>query len=274
MSMTYQLPPGVTLRVAASSGDVTVIAEERKDIEAPDGAEVWGPGGQRSTEESRGRTERRRRRHKKSLHRFLHKLAGVKPQHEAAPGPVLEIKSARGGSGDIVVRCPTGTPISVGTISGDVTLEGEFGDTSVATTSGDVSIDRAAALDVRSVSGDLEIVGCGGRCRLHTKSGHISVGEAGPAEAATVSGSVRLDKTTGKVTVRTVSGSVELRTEGKDPVSVRTVSGRTTVRVEGKRLPDARLRTLSGKVACDCPPGSDFPLEVTSISGGIEVGPT
>jgi hypothetical protein len=274
MSETFELPPGVTLRVTASSGDVTVIAEERTNIEAPDGAEAWGPGSGRTAEEGRRRPEGRRRRHKKVLRHFLHKLAGVKPLHQAAPGPVLEIKAGRGGSADIVVRCPTGTPLSVGTISGDVTLEGEFGDTSVATTSGDVNIDRAAALDVRSVSGDLEVVGCNGRCRLHTKSGHISVGESGPAEAATVSGSVRLDRTSGKVTVRTVSGSVELQTEGKDAVSVRTVSGRTTIRVEGERLPDAKLRTLSGKVACDCPPGSDFPLEVSSVSGGIDVGPT
>lgn len=270
MSKTYELPPGLTLRVTASSGDVTVIAEERSDIEAPDGAEVRPRGG---GEEPSERPSRRRR-HKKALHRFLHKLAGVSLHHEAAPGPVLEVRAARGGSSDIVVRCPTGTPISVGTISGDVALEGSFGDTSVATTSGHVNIDRAAALDVRSVSGHLEVGGCSGRCRLHTKSGHISVGEAGRTEAATVSGSVRLDKTSGAVTVRTVSGSVELETEGTEPVSVRTVSGRTVVKIAGEKLPDAKLRTLSGKVACDCPPGSDFPLEVSSVSGGIEVGPT
>jgi DUF4097 and DUF4098 domain-containing protein YvlB len=100
------------------------------------------------------------------------------------------------------------------------------------------------------------------------------VGEAGAAEATTVSGSVKLDKTSGRVSVRTVSGNVQLQTEGRDAVSVRTVSGQTSVRVAGKKLPDAKLRTLSGKVACDCPQGSDFPLEVSSVSGGIEVGPT
>jgi DUF4097 and DUF4098 domain-containing protein YvlB len=272
MSRTYKLPPGFTLRVTASSGDVTVIAEERADIEAPDDAEVRSRSEEESGEASRERP-RRRRHHKKALH-FLHKLAGVKPRHEPKPGPVLEVKAARSGSGDLVVRCPTGTPVSVGTISGDVVLEGSFGDTGVATTSGHITIDHAAALDVRSISGHLNIHGCDGRCRLHTKSGHISVGAAGPAEAATVSGSVRLEKTSGPVSVRTVSGSIELETEGRDAVSVRTVSGSTVVRIAGKRLPDARLRTLSGKVACDCPPGSDFPLEVSSVSGGIEVGPT
>jgi hypothetical protein len=43
--------------------------------------------------------------------------------------------------------------------------------------------------------------------------------------------------------------------------------------VPKERLPAAKLRSLSGKVNCDCLQGSDFPLEVTSVSGKIEVEP-
>jgi DUF4097 and DUF4098 domain-containing protein YvlB len=223
------------LCLTASSGDVTVTAEERGDIEAPSDARVETISGEH--------------------------------------GPVLEIRSPRGGSRDLEVRCPAGTPVSVGTISGDVRLHGDLGPAAVTTTSGDVSVDRAAALDARSVSGDLAVDCCSGLCRLITKSGHIVADDTGPAEADTVSGYVRLHRTAGGVTVRTVCGDVELGTDGTEPVNVRTVSGGITVKVPRERLPAAKLRSLSGKIDCTCLLGSDFPLQVTSVSGKIEVEP-
>ena len=235
MGTRHRLPPAASLCLTASSGDVTVIAEQRSDIEAPNDARV----------------------------------ETASSEH----GPVLEISSPRGGSSDLEVRCPAGTPVSVGTISGDVRLHGDLGPATVTTTSGDVSVDRAAALDARSVSGHLEVDCCSGICRLNTKSGHIKAGDTGPAEAATVSGYVRLHHTAGGVAVRTVSGNVELGTDGTEPVNVRTVSGGITVKVPKERLPAAKLRSLSGKIDCDCLQGSDFPLEVTSVSGKIEVEP-
>ena len=235
MNARFQVPPGARLRLTTSSGDISVIAEERTDIEAPENA----------------------------------RAVTTSDEH----GPVLEVTSPRGGSRDLELRCPSGTPISVGTISGDVRLRGEFGSATVTTTSGDVSVDRAAALDARSVSGDLEVVCCSGHCRLSTKSGHIEAGDTGPTEATTVSGRVLLRSTAGVVTVRTVSGNVELGTDGTEAVNARTISGRITVRVPKERLPAARLRSLSGRIDCDCPQGSDFPLEVTSVSGKIEVEP-
>ncbi len=269
MSARYDLPPGASLRVTASSGDVTVIAEERPDVEAPDEARVQAHSGGGAREERRSK---RHRRPKKAL-RILRRLALEFVHGPREHGPFLEIRSPHGGSGHLEVRCPVGTPVSVGTISGDVRLIGDFGSTRIATTSGDISVGSAAALDARSVSGDLDVESCNGRCRVHTKSGHILVGDSGPAEADTVSGLVRLDSTAGGVTVRTVSGNVELGTDGTEPVTVRTVSGRIAVKVPRERLPDARLRSLSGKIACNCPRGSDFPLKITSVSGEIEVEP-
>src|SRR3972149_4126698 len=40
MARRFELPPGASLRVTASSGDVTVIAEERSDILAPEDAQA------------------------------------------------------------------------------------------------------------------------------------------------------------------------------------------------------------------------------------------
>jgi hypothetical protein len=272
MSTGHELPPGYTLRVTTSSGDITVIAEERDDVEAPDDARVETRSG---GETRRQHDERPRRKGPlRSLRRLVKQaVRGDILYGGRGPSPALEIRSPRGGSRDLEVRCPIDTPVSVGTISGDVRLRGDLGPATVTTTSGDVFVDRAAALDARSISGDLEVDCCYGLCRLITKSGHIVADDTGPAEADTVSGYVRLNRTAGGVTVRTVSGSVELGTDGMEPVNVRTVSGGITVRVPKERLPAAKLRSLSGRINCDCAQGSDFPLHVTSVSGKIEVEP-
>lgn len=274
MSAQYELPPGYTLRVTTSSGDITVIAEERDDVEAPEDAHVEVRSGEEQPKERRTKRHHRKKRPLKFLRRLVKQaVRGDIFYGGSSPEPALAIKSPRGGSRDIEVRCPIGTPISVGTISGDIRLRGDLGPATVTTTSGDVSADRAAALDARSISGDLEVDCCAGLCRLITKSGHIEAGDTGPAEADTVSGYVRLGRTAGGVTVRTVSGSVELRTDGTEPVNIRTISGGITVKVPKERLPAAKLRSLSGKINCDCLQGSDFPLQVTSVSGKIEVEP-
>jgi DUF4097 and DUF4098 domain-containing protein YvlB len=245
MSARYELPPGHCLRVTSSSGDITVIAEERDDVEAPQDARVEA----RSGEEQRDERPKKRHHRRKGTLRFLRRLVKHAVRGEflyggRSPGPTLEIRSPNAGSRDLEVRCPAGAPISVGTISGDV-----------------------------RISGDLEVDCCSGLCRLITKSGHIEASDTGPAEADTVSGYVRLGRTAGGVTVRTVSGSVELGTDGTEPVKVRTISGGITIKVPKERLPAAKLRSLSGKINCDCLQGSDFPLEVTSVSGKIEVEP-
>jgi hypothetical protein len=268
MNARHELPPGASLRVTASSGDVTIIAEDRADVEAPKNTHVEFHGGEARREE---RTRKRRRR--RPALRILKRLVGVHAPHPRQHGPVLEMRSSRLGSRHLEVHCPAGTPISVGTISGDVRLHGDFGPATITTMSGDVSVDRAAALDARSVSGHLEVDRCSGLCRLNTKSGHIETGDTGPTEAATVSGRVRLRNTAGGVTVRTVSGKVDLATDGTETVKARTVSGDIAIRVPNEKLPEARLRSLSGKINCACLQGSDFPLEVTSVSGKIEVEP-
>lgn len=274
MSTAYELPPGYTLRVTTSSGDITVIAEERDDVEAPEDARAEIRSGEEQTEEHPRKRHHRKKRPLKFLRRLVKQaVRGDILYGGRSPGPALEIRSPRGGSRDLEVRCPLDTPISVGTISGDVRLQGNLGPATVTTASGDVFADKAAALDARSISGDLEVDCCSGLCRLITKSGHIEAGDTGPAEADTVSGYVRLGRTAGGVTVRTVSGSVELGTDGTEPVNVRTVSGGITVKVPKERLPAAKLRSLSGKINCGCLQGSDFPLQVSSVSGKIEVEP-
>ncbi len=170
-------------------------------------------------------------------------------------GRTAEVRSR---SGSLDIRCPRLTDISVGAISGHIQLIGEFGSVKVSAVSGHIEVDSAAGdLDVRSVSGHLTVNACRGRCQLNTKSGHITVGNVGGAARAT-----------------TISGHVELGTSGQGEVELRTISGKVLVRVPPGRHPRAHLRSLSGRIRCDCPQGSDFDLKASTISGAIEVTPT
>src|SRR3970040_2177088 len=158
-------------------------------------------------------------------------------------GRTAEVKSRSAG---LRVRCPRGTDVSVGVISGQVRLAGEFGSVKVSAVSGHIEIDSASGdVDVRRVSGHvsghLSATTCGGRGQLNTKSGQIRIGHV--EKAARVS---------------TLSGSVELGTAGEEDVEVKSISGRVTVRVAEGRRPHVKIRTLSGKLHCDCPQGTDF----------------
>jgi DUF4097 and DUF4098 domain-containing protein YvlB len=167
-------------------------------------------------------------------------------------GRVVE---ARARSKNLSIRVPAGMNVSVGTISGDIRIEGLVGSTKVSNVSGKVEIDRTTGdVDIRSISGSIAVADCGGCCNANTKSGRIELGH--------VAGAVR---------AHTMSGGIEVGTAGADEVNLKTISGRVDVYVDPGRSPRIRLRSLSGRTRCDCQQGSDFEIKASSISGSIEV---
>ncbi len=210
MSARYDLPAGASLRVLSGSGEVTVSAEERSDLEVDP------------------------------------------PRHVEVKNGTVEIRSR---SGSLRVRCPRLINVSVGVISGHVRLEGEFGSVKVSAVSGSIEVDSAAGdLDMRSVSGHLVVKTCRGRCQLNTKSGHIRVDDIGGATHAS-----------------TMSGRVEVGIRGGGDVELKTISGSVSVRVLEPKRPRVRFRSLSGRLRCECPQGTDFDLKASTISGSLEV---
>lgn len=213
MAARFPMPEGGTLRITSVSGHVTVVAEDRPDLELASD------------------------KHRPEL------------RDEARTVVLNTIASP------LEVRCPRGTNVVAGAVSGHIRLQGSFGAVRAATVSGHITVDSASGdVDLRSISGHLSIGTCGGQCQLNTKSGRISAGETARAVRAS-----------------TLSGQVELGTAGLEEVQVRTVSGTVRITVQGGRMPRARLRTLSGQVRCDCPEGTDFDLKASTVSGSIEV---
>jgi len=230
-SHRFDLPFGVRLRVQSRSGRVHVIAEEREDVQAETDALEW-----------RGEDD----------------------------GAALLVRSARGGSKPITVRCPVDTDVIVGTQSGSVRLEGKLGDVSVTTMSGSIEVDDAGDADLRTMSGKVALGTCRGRCRISAVSGTVTGGDADSVYVQTISGNIAFKRVFGDVRVRSVSGSVDVMALGDGAIAVKTVSGKVRIAVPEGTAPKMAIKTR-GKVFCECEEGSDCRLDATSMSGTIEV---
>lgn len=227
------LPVAVTLRLQSRSGKVHVLAEPRDDVQAE--------------------TD--------NVESFV-----------ADSGATLVVRSSRGGSRQLIVRCPVDTDVVVGTQSGNVRMEGKLGSVHVTSMSGTIEIDEADDADLRSMSGSIDVQRCHGRCRLNAVSGKISVGSVDTAQANSVSGSIRLGPVLGDVKARTVSGTVELASRGAGHIAVQTVSGGVRIALPKGTEPETRFKTR-GNVRCDFASGYDCRIECASLSGSIEVVP-
>ena len=234
--VVLSVPGHTELHLSTSSGRVLVTAEDRSDVVIEAGA----PSEDRIDRDATGR---------------------------------IRLTSARGGSADLELRCPSGADLVVGTLSGHVQLQGQLGAVRVTTVSGNVEVGRAEELDVRSISADIKVERCAGECLLRTKSGRTEIGSARDARVSTISGRIRLDESTGTVRAQSVSGTVEVGTQRDGDVAVQTMSGAVRVAVPEGVRPHTRLRSLSGRPRCDCEEGSDCQIAVQSLSGKIEVVP-
>ena len=182
---------------------------------------------------------------------------------------VKDIRRAEG-SKQIVVHCPTGTDITIGTASGSIETDGTLGSVRIATVSGKVRVGDVERVDVRTKSGSVQIGNVAGECRVIVTSGKIHIAHAQRATIAGVSGVIVMDDVEG-ADVKTVSGKVIIGTTGRGNVNVRTVSGVVEVTVPPDVQPLTRLRSVSGRIRCDCATGHDGEIAVKSVSGTIRV---
>lgn len=169
-------------------------------------------------------------------------------------------------STSVEVRCPAGADVVAGSSSGSIRLEGRLGDVRATTSSGKITVERAAAADLRSSSGSLRVGWCDGAVRAATSSGTLRVDRAGAVDGRLTSGDARV--TAGRIDIRGVGADVEATSTGGD-VEVRTVSGTVTVTVPAGARPALDLRARKASVEVD--EGDDLRVEVRSVSGKVTV---
>ncbi|MBR6965914.1 MAG: DUF4097 family beta strand repeat protein [Clostridia bacterium] len=149
-------------------------------------------------------------------------------------------------SGDVQVDAVGGEPagqVSVGTMSGDITFEGNADSIAVSSMSGDPEV-RGIFRDaeIKSTSGDAELSGEAEQIRMSSVSGDVSIG---------------LQNTTVRsIQARSTSGEVEITlAPGTDSVH-------------------AILSTVSGSARCGIPDsgtGAKLQIQANSVSGDVTI---
>ena len=212
-----------SVRMSATDGRVTVVAEDRGDVLVRGDATL---------------------------------------QHDASTATV------KAGAGRVEIRVPSGVDLVVGSESGRVEVKGPLGVVAVVTESGRITVEQAAAVDVRTSSGAVAIGRVEGYSRVRTDSGRVTVDETAGADVATKSGRIDLRSVSGPTTAHCVSGRIDLRLDAAADVEAETVSGRITVHVaEG-----VRARSVTGPLAADLERhGTDCTIATRAVSGRVSV---
>ena len=183
-------------------------------------------------------------------------------EHEGSTATV------KAGGGRVQIRVPSGVDLVVGADSGRVEVEGRLGAVAVVTQSGRITIEQAAAVDVRTSSGAVAIGRVEGSSRVRTDSGRVTVDETAGADVATKSGRIDLRSVSGRTTAHCVSGRIDLRLDAAADVEAETVSGRISVHVaEG-----VRARSVTGPLPADLERhGTDCTIATRAVSGRVSV---
>jgi DUF4097 and DUF4098 domain-containing protein YvlB len=197
------------------------------------------------------------------------------------------IQIARGGDIEVRITCPPGSDLDLSGGSTDLRAEGDLGEVSVQTASGDVTLETVRKkLQVKSASGDLSVATIETDASLITVSGDLRVGRvSGSLTARSVSGDANIGTIRGPLTLSTTSGDIELKSVEAGEVRIQSVSGDARIGVgRGTRVWIDAV-SVSGKLdselgLADNEPDHDeserdggavVPLHVKTVSGDVSI---
>ena len=144
---------------------------------------------------------------------------------------------------------PVGCDLDVGSASADVIVDGEMGDLTCRTASGDVSFRVAHTVEIKTASGSVRGERVDDDLRVNSASGDIWVDRVGGRlTAALASGDVRTDEVGGDVRANSASGDLRIERFRGDEVTIKSVSGDLVIGFPKGITLDAELNTLSGTV--------------------------
>jgi DUF4097 and DUF4098 domain-containing protein YvlB len=160
------------------------------------------------------------------------------------------IQISWGGDIEVRVTCPPGSNLEFSSGSADIRVEGDLGEVSVKTASGDVTLgDVAKKFQVKTASGDVS-------------AGTIERG----GQVVTVSGDVRLDSFESDLQARSVSGDVRIgRVRG--PLNLSTTSG--DIALDAVESGEVRAQTVSGDARIGVGRGTRVFIDAASLSGDL-----
>lgn len=261
VSLQLKLPSGRVLVTTADEPRTTVevVAVGRRGQEAVDQVEV-------TMEERLGRSAIR-----------------VEQRDKFRWGP---IQITWGGDFECRITCPPGTGLDLAGATTNLRADGELGEVSVRTASGDVELESARGeLQVRTASGDIAVATCYGSGSLVTVSGDLRVSwlEGGPLKARSVSGDVSIGTLRADLELATTSGDVDVKAVSVGELRVQTVSGDVRVGITRGTRTWIDAASISGRLESelgleDAEPaheaegdGAIVPLRLKTVSGDVTI---
>jgi hypothetical protein len=194
------------------------------------------------------------------------------------------IQISWGGDVEVRVTCPPGSDLDFSSGSADIRVDGDLGEVSVKTASGDVSLgDVAKKLQAKTASGDVSAGTIARGGQVVTVSGEVRLdGFENDLAARSVSGDVRIRRVRGPLQLATTSGDVVLDSVESGEVRAQTVSGDARIGVSRGTRVFIDAASLSGDLSSelgleDSEPsdeqqaGSVVPLHVKTVSGDVQI---
>jgi hypothetical protein len=148
----------------------------------------------------------------------------------------------------VSVRLPHDGDLAVKVASADVRAMGRYRTATLGTASGDLSVEHVTgAAAVKTASGDAHLGRVDGDARVNSASGDITIGRVG--------GDTSANSASGDVVVHYAGGSVQARTASGD------------LRVGTATAGAVRVASVSGDVSVGVATGTGVWLDISSVSG-------
>jgi hypothetical protein len=264
----FETPGSVSLQVKLPSGRVLVATadEPRTTVEVV----AVGRRGQDAIDEIEVTMEERLGRH----------VVRVEQKDRFRWGP---IQITWGGDFECRVTCPPGSDLDLAGGSTQIRAEGELGEVSVRTASGDIRLESVSReLQVKTASGDIAVSTASSDATVTSVSGDVEVESAKASlTARAVSGDVTIGSVIGALGVSTTSGDVDVKSIAGGDVRVQTVSGDVRLGIARGTRTWIDAASVSGRLESelgleDQEPVADeggavVPLHVKTVSGDVSV---
>lgn len=154
---------------------------------------------------------------------------------------------------DFTITVPSRYAADVRTSGGDITVGSLTGRLSVQTSGGDIDLAR--------IDGDI---------KASTSGGNIALAEGtASARLRTSGGDIRVGRVTGEADLETSGGDIEIRSAGAS-VDASTSGGDVAATFEGGVPADATLSSSGGDIVARIPRPASFRLDASTSGGGVD----
>jgi DUF4097 and DUF4098 domain-containing protein YvlB len=154
---------------------------------------------------------------------------------------------------ELQITVPVRSGVELHSASGDISLDGTYGDVSAASASGDVTAGVVlGTFTVNAASGDIKADQVDGDISVRSASGDISIGEI-----------------SSDISIHAVSGDIEVCLAAPLHAKVHSVSGDLTVTVKPGFVVEVNVKTVSGSMRSDIALDADGSSPTNMQSSGV-----